>query len=159
MTKIPIYSIVAFSGEGKTTLLEKLIPELKSRGLRVAVIKHDAHGYDIDHKGKDSWRLNRAGADVTIVASEAKSAIIENRPVPVEALIEKITDVDIILTEGFKHGNWPKVAVHRRASGNPMPIPPEECLAIMTDDPFHTDTPCYALDDVSALADLLLENG
>ena len=135
MNNIPIYSVVAYSGTGKTTLLEKLIAELKSRGLRVAVIKHDAHEFDIDHEGKDSWRFTRAGADVTVVASESKAAIMENRPVSLEGLLDKITDVDVILAEGYKSGHWPKIAVKRAATGKPLPLPAEECFAIVTDDP------------------------
>lgn len=156
MNKIPIYSVVAFSGTGKTTLIEKLVVELKSRGLRVAVIKHDAHEFDIDHAGKDSWRFTRAGADVTVVLSGSKAAIMENRPVPLEKILEKITDVDIVLTEGYKSGALPKIALQRSATGNPLPIPPAECFAIMTDLPEYDGTHCFELDDVCGLADLLV---
>jgi len=158
MPNIPIYSVVAFSGTGKTTLLEKLVIELKSRGLRVAVIKHDAHEFDIDHEGKDSWRFANAGSDVTAVVSDSKAAIIENRRVPLDALISKITDVDIILTEGYKSGEWPKIALRRQASGNPLPLPPEECLAIVTDVPEYSRTPCFSFDDAQGLADFLIED-
>ena len=157
MSNIPIYSVVAYSGTGKTTLLEKLVPELKSRGLRLAVIKHDAHEFAIDHEGKDSWRLTQAGADVMIVASKNKAAIIENRPVPIETLLSRIDDVDIILTEGYKHGSWPKIAVRREGSGKPLPLPPEECCAIVSDVPEDTDKPCFGLEDVCGLADFLLD--
>ena len=153
---IPVFSIVAYSGTGKTTLLEKLIAELKSRGLRVAAVKHDAHEFDIDHEGKDSWRFSRAGADVTAITSESKAAIMENRHVGVEALLEKINDVDIILTEGYKHGAWPKVAIERCAAGKPLPIPAEDCLAIVSDVPQNTAKPCFGLDDVQGLADFLI---
>jgi len=156
MNNIPIYSVVAFSGTGKTTLLVKLVAELKSRGLRLAVIKHDAHEFDIDHEGKDSWRLTKAGADVTVVVSAGKAAIIENRPVPFETILSRINDVDIIFTEGYKHGSWPKIAVRRLDSGKPLPVPPEECFAIVTDVPEQTDTPCFGLDDVRDLADFIL---
>jgi len=155
MDKTPIYSIVAYSGTGKTTLLEKLIADLKSRGLRVAAIKHDAHEFEIDREGKDSWRFTRAGADVTIIASETKAATIENRPVPLETLLGRITDVDIILAEGYKSAPWPKIAVHRAASGNPLPLPADECYAIMTDMPLDTDTPCYDINDIQGLSDLI----
>jgi len=158
MSDVPIYSIVAFSGTGKTTLLEKLVSELKSRGLRLAVIKHDAHEFDIDHRGKDSWRFTNAGADVTVVISETKAAVMENRPVAIEAIIEKITDVDLIITEGYKLGPWPKIAVRREAAGKPFPIPPEECFAVVTDVPEQTDTPSFGLDDILGLADLILKN-
>ena len=158
MTNIPVYSIVAFSGTGKTTLLEKLITELKDRGLRVAVIKHDAHDFEIDREGKDSWRFTQAGADVTVVSSVKKTAIMENRPVPIETLIGRITDVDVILTEGFKQGAWPRIAIRRSASGRPLPIPAEECFAIVTDVPEHTDKPCFGLNDIPGLADIIISD-
>jgi len=156
MSDIPIYSIVAFSGTGKTTLLEKLVAELKDRGLRVAVIKHDAHDFDIDHEGKDSWRFSRAGADVTVIVSDNKAAVMENRRVSLEALLSKITDVDVILTEGFKHGVWPKIALRRGDTGKPLPLPAGECFAVVTDVPEDTDTPCCGLDGISGLADLII---
>ena len=156
MSSIPVYSIAAFSGEGKTTLIESLVAELKSRGLRVAVVKHDAHGFELDREGKDSWRFTRAGADVTALVSAGKAAIMENRPVPVEALIGRISDVDIILIEGYKYGKWPKIALHRSSSGNPLPVPAEECFAIVSDVPVIKGPPCLALDDVQGLADLIL---
>ena len=157
MNDIPVYSVVAYSGTGKTTLIEKLVEELKSRGLRVAVIKHDAHDFDIDHEGKDSWRFSRAGADVTVLVSSTKAAVIENRPVTLEALLNRITDVDIIITEGYKSGSMPKIAVQRNAAGMPLPVPPNECIAIMTDCQAHEGVPCFSLDDVSGLADFLMK--
>ena len=156
MNDIPVFSVIAYSGTGKTTLLEKLITELKMRGLRVAAVKHDAHDFDIDREGKDSWRFTRAGADVTIIASEAKTAIMENRAVKLEDILGRITDVDVILTEGYKSGAWPKIAVQRSAAGNPLPPEAEGCFAIVTDAPGQTTAPCFALDDVSGLADLIL---
>ena len=131
---IPIYSLVAYSNTGKTTFLEKLLPELTARGLRAAVFKHDAHEFQVDREGKDSWRMTRAGAAVTVVASETHSAFMENRYVPPETLIARITDVDIILTEGYKHGPWKKIAMSRRANGKPLPLLPEECFAVVTDE-------------------------
>jgi molybdopterin-guanine dinucleotide biosynthesis protein MobB len=153
---IPVYSFVAFSNTGKTTLLEKLVPELKRRGLRVAVVKHDAHEFEIDREGKDSWRMTRAGAAVTAVASATKAVLMENRFIPIEELIDRIRDVDIILTEGWKHGPWPKIALQRGETGKPLPLPPEDCLAIVTDVPQETKTPCLGFDDIGPLADILL---
>ena len=155
MNNVPIFSVVAYSGTGKTTLIEKLVFELKSRGLRVAVIKHDAHEFDIDHEGKDSWRFTRAGADVTVVVSETKAAVIESRPVPLETILGKITDVDIIITEGYKSGALPKIAVQRCATGKPLPLPAAECFAIVTDGAEYPGVPCFGLDDARGLADLL----
>jgi len=158
MNSIPIYSVVAFSGTGKTTLLEKLIADLKSRGLRVAVIKHDAHEFTIDHEGKDSWRFSNAGADVTLVVSENKAAIVENRHVPLQTLLGRISDVDIILTEGYKSGEWPKIAIQRSEAGKPLPLPAEECFAIVSDVPVESPVPCFGLDDIKSLADLIMDH-
>ena len=186
MKNIPVFSVVAFSGTGKTTLIEKLVRELKQRGLRVAVVKHDAHEFEIDREGKDSWRFTKAGADVTAIVSATKAAIMENRAVTIEALLEKITDVDIIITEGYKAGPWPKIAVMRAATGKPLPIPMEDCIAVITDVPREdiessatyeaagesqismsgalvntvrttTNKPLLALADTTGLADLLQE--
>jgi molybdopterin-guanine dinucleotide biosynthesis protein MobB len=158
MEKPVIYSVVAYSGTGKTTMLEKLIPELKRRGLRVAVLKHDAHEFEVDREGKDSWRMTRAGADISAVASDTHAAIMENRPVPTEELLARLQNVDVILTEGYKHGHWPKIALLRAATGKPLPAPAEECLAIMTDVTLDTQTPCFGLDDVSALAEFIIRD-
>ena len=158
MNSIPIYSVVAFSGTGKTTLLEKLVAELKSRGLRVAVIKHDAHEFEIDHEGKDSWRFTRAGAEVTAVVSGSKAVIIENRQVSLETLLGRITDVDLIFTEGYKHGEWPKIAVRRLDSGKPLPVSPDKCFAVVSDVPEDTDTPCFGLEDIRGLADFIIQS-
>ena len=157
MNNIPVYSVVAYSGTGKTTLLEKLIPELKARGLRVAVLKHDAHDFDIDHRGKDSWRMTKAGADVTVIASDTKAAIMENRTISVEALMDKITDVDLLITEGYKHGNWNKIAVYRKASGKPLALKSEECFVIMSDTPINGEN-ILELNDTTGLADLILSD-
>jgi molybdopterin-guanine dinucleotide biosynthesis protein MobB len=181
LNSIPIYSVVAYSGTGKTTLIEKLVAELKARGFRTAVIKHDAHEFDIDHEGKDSWRFTRAGADVTVVASESKAAVMENRPVSLDALLGMITDVDVILTEGYKSGAWPKIAMMRSATGKPLPIPADECFAVVTDAEEYlasgemgastdtrassetgasaeTPTPRFALDDARGLANLIIRD-
>lgn len=153
----PVVSFVAWSGTGKTTYLEKLVAELKSRGLRVAVLKHDAHEFEVDKPGKDSWRFTQAGADVTIVASATHAAILENRPVSAEELAARVTGVDLILTEGYKHGPWPKVGVNRAATGKGLPLPAEECLAVVTDAPPDTNTPCFPLDDPAPMAEFLIQ--
>ncbi len=154
---VPVFSFVAFSGTGKTTFLEKLIPELKARGLRVAVYKHDAHEFEIDKKGKDSWRFTAAGADVTVISSNTKAAVMENRYVSPEELVAGLHDVDIIITEGYKAGPWPKIAMRRRESGNDFPIPPEECIAVITDEPEPRAKRSFGLHMVSEVADFLKE--
>ena len=155
--EIPVYSIVAYSNTGKTTMLEKLIPELAGRGLRTAVIKHDAHEFDIDKPGKDSWRLTQAGAAVTVVASATKAAIMENRFIPIDELIARISDVDIILTEGYKHGPWPKIALRRGANNKPLPVEPDDCLVVLSDVPLEAaHAPVLGLNDIAKLADIIV---
>ena len=157
MEKIPILSVVAYSGTGKTTLLEKLIPELKQRGLRLCVMKHDAHDFDVDREGKDSWRMTHAGADVTVLTNGQHAVLFENRPVSDAALLAQVRDVDLILTEGYKHGAWKKIALYRAAVGKPFPCAEEECIAIVTDTPRETRVPCLGFDETGALADLICE--
>ena len=155
---IPVYSFIAKSGTGKTTLIEKLIPELKSRGLRVAVMKHDAHEFDVDKPGKDSWRMTRAGADVTVIASATHSAVMENRPVPADELLKGIRDVDVILTEGYQQGPWKKIGVNRAASGNALPVLADSYIAVVTDADVDVPAPRIGLDDVKALADFIVSD-
>lgn len=157
MGNIPIVSFVAFSNTGKTTFIEKLIPELKARGISVAVLKHDAHEFDIDKEGKDSWRMTRAGAAVTVITSATKAAIMENRPVPAQELLDRIKDVDLIITEGYKDGSWPKIAMARAANGKPLPVPPEDCIAIITDIPTEASVPVFALEDYAAVSTFIIE--
>lgn len=152
----PVFSIVAYSGTGKTTFLEKLIAELKRRGLRLGVIKHDAHKFEIDREGKDTWRFSEAGADVVAISSHEKTAIIEQRDLSLGEVISRIKDVDLILTEGYKHGGMPKIAVYRAASGNPLPAEADTFFAIVTDSAFETKTPCFGLDDAAGVAELII---
>ena len=155
---IPVYSFIAKSGTGKTTLIEKLIPELKSRGLRVAVMKHDAHEFDVDKPGKDSWRMTHAGADVTVIASATHSAVMENRPVPADELLKGIRDVDVILTEGYQQGPWKKIGVHRAASGNVLPVISDRYIAVVADGDVDVPAPHIRLDDVKSLADFIISD-
>lgn len=158
MRKIPVYSVTAYSGTGKTTLLEKLIPELKKHGLRVAVLKHDAHDFEIDKEGKDSRRMTDAGADISAVTSASKTAIIETGYIPAEEIIAGFKKVDIVLTEGYKHEAWPKIALFRKEAGEPLSVEPGECFAIMTDTPIETDRPCLDINDAGGLALMLIDD-
>jgi molybdopterin-guanine dinucleotide biosynthesis protein MobB len=159
-TEIPVYSVVAYSGVGKTTLLERLIPVLKRRGLRVAAVKHDAHGFELDREGKDTWRLTRAGADVTAIVSESAAAVMDNRPLSFDDVLERVTGVDIILTEGYRHGGCRKIALLREDSGKPLAIAPEECFVIMSDAPIQAPqgVKILRLGDAETLAELLAED-
>jgi len=152
---IPTYALVAYSGSGKTTFLEKLIPALKRRGLRVAVIKHDGHDFQLDKEGKDSWRITQAGADVTAIVSKTHAAIMENRPVPFDEIVERIKDVDLRIIEGGKHEGWKKIMLYRTAAGKPMAAEPGDCFAVVTDAEISGGVPVFRLDDADGLAELI----
>ena len=156
---IPIVSVVGKSGVGKTTFLEKLIAELKRRGHRVATVKHDVHGFEIDQPGKDSWRLAQAGSDSVVIASPQRLALIKHLDgeMPLGEIIALLTDVDIILTEGYKRGDAPKIEVARRGRGGELLCTPDELVAIVSDQPFDLDVPQFGLDDAAGIVDLLKE--
>lgn len=153
----PVLSFTAYSNTGKTTYLEKLLPCLKAAGLRVAVIKHDGHDFQADTEGKDSWRFAKPVADVVAVASLGrKFALFQYSPVNLDDIITHITGVDLIITEGYKYGSFPKVALFRSDSGKGLSVPAEECLAIVGDYPEQVSCPIFPLDDPAPLADHLL---
>lgn len=154
-TDIPIVSFVAYSGTGKTTFLERLIQKLKVRGLKIAIVKHDGHRFEIDHEGKDSDRFTKAGADVTGLISSEKAVLMENRQTDPEEFLKKIDGVDLILTEGFKQGPWPKIMLHRKGTGKPMPLLPEECLAVISDVEILDCKNVFPLEEIEKTADFL----
>ena len=160
----PVVSIVAKSGTGKTTLLEKLIGELKRRGYRVGAVKHDAHKFDIDREGKDSWRLTHAGADTMLITSPAKVALVkQNRdgrePPLLEAIAAYCGDLDIVLTEGFKKSSMPKIEVHRRERSERLLCRDEEhdsqLIAVASDTDLQLDVPVYDINDTVGLCDFI----
>jgi molybdopterin-guanine dinucleotide biosynthesis protein B len=153
----PVVSIVGKSKSGKTTLMEKLIGELKSRGYRVATIKHTQQKLTFDEPGKDSWRHTQAGSEATLISSPDKTVLI--KPVTDDLSLEQIAlllgeDYDIILTEGFRRGDAPKIEVHRQQAGPPL-ASLRKLIAIATDEPLETKTRQFSLEDVKGLADLL----
>jgi len=157
-------SVVAKSGTGKTTLLEKVIARLKERGYRVGVIKHDAHCFDIDHPGKDSHRLTSAGADTMLIASHEKLALVKKHdasPSIEELLATYFSDVDIVLTEGFKQSSMPKIELHRQERSTTLICRGVEhdptLLAVASDEPLELDVPVLNLNDVGAIADFIEE--
>ncbi len=151
----PVYSLVGWSDSGKTTILEKLVPELKKRGLTVAVVKHEGHEFDMDIPGKDTWRMTQAGADVTAIVSETHAAILENRPLTLEETVSRIQDVDIVLTEGGKEGPFPKIGVVREKG---LPPVKGKYILVMSDEPVVTDVPVLHLWDIKGLADRLIKD-
>ena len=144
----------AFSGTGKTTLIEKLVHRFKQEGLRVAVVKHDAHDFEMDKPGKDSWRFQQAGADITILSSKTKTAMIEQRPRSLRDNLSMVHDVDLVLVEGYKSEPLPRIGLCRKASGKGLPGQPGDYLALATDDESLTGAgvPCFPLYDVEGLA-------
>ena len=129
--------ILAVSGvknSGKTTLITKLLPELKKRGLQVAVIKHDGHDFEADVPGTDSWKYAQAGADGTCVFSAKKYMVVKYAPAPsVEELVGAFPEVDVILLEGFKYSEYPKIEVIRKGNSSESVCDPKYLLGIVTD--------------------------
>lgn len=157
-------SFVAKSGTGKTTLLEKVIVRLKERGYRVGVVKHDAHRFDIDHPGKDSHRLTAAGADTMLISSPEKLAMVKKHAAspPIEELLSTyFTDVDIVLTEGFKKSSMPKIELHRRERSTTLLCRGEEhdptLVAVVSDTSLELDVPVLDLNDAAEVADFLVD--
>ncbi|MGI6119788.1 MAG: molybdopterin-guanine dinucleotide biosynthesis protein B [Desulfosporosinus sp.] len=159
-SQIPVISIVSGkSNSGKTTLLEKIIREAKRRGWRVAVLKHDVHGFEMDQPGKDTWRHAQAGADVVAISSPYRIAILESvsGEQSLEEVIARIQGVDVIFTEGYKFGNKPKIEVFRSEIHQELFSKPEELIAIASDVFFDNGIPCFDLDDVHGICDLIAE--
>ncbi len=154
---IQVISLVGKSNVGKTTMMEKLLREIKKRGWKVATIKHDTHGFDIDKPGKDTWRHAEAGADTVVISSPTKFAMISKveQELTLDEVAGQITGVDIIITEGYKRGNKPKIEVFRSGVYAELLCEPEELIAIASDVTFDLGVPCYGLDDAPGLVDLL----
>lgn len=153
-----IISLVGKSSSGKTTLLEKLIIELKRRGSKVAIVKHSHHADDLDTAKKDTWRFTQAGAELSAINSLDHLAIFRHMdhffdPQEISSFI--LWDYDIILTEGFKGSPYPKIEVHRAAQGKELLTDAQLLLAVVTDEPLDVKVPQYSHDDIAGLADLI----
>jgi molybdopterin-guanine dinucleotide biosynthesis protein MobB len=154
-------SFVGNSGAGKTTVLEKVVRELKARGYRVAVIKHAHHDFQIDHEGKDSWRFAQAGSDCVVISSPAKVAMVQQsasgREPPLDELVDLVADrVDIVLTEGFRGSGKPQVLVARGALGLDLELEQGEHLAVVSDQPSDAGAPHFDFAAVPQFTDFLL---
>ncbi|GAB3480103.1 molybdopterin-guanine dinucleotide biosynthesis protein B [Polaromonas eurypsychrophila] len=163
-----VVAFAGYSGSGKTTLVESLIPALKLRGLRVSIVKHAHHKFDIDHPGKDTWRHRQAGAFEVVVASDSRLALMREFEKPasltVHHLIAELYDgVDWVLVEGFKSSDLLKVEVWRAESGKPVRYPDDDfVVAIATDSPAQlpqtTLRPVLDLNNAEAVAQWLIDN-
>ncbi len=156
----PIISVVGASGSGKTTFLEKLIPEFIRRGLKVGTVKHYPHKFELDRQGKDSWRHKQAGAATAILSSPSHIGMVmdvdhDHHP---DELTPLLSSVDIILTEGYKNSETPKLEVFRpEICSKPILKDDKNLLALVSDTPFDLDFPRFSTDDVVGLADFLIE--
>ncbi len=156
-----VIGLAGWSGAGKTTLITKVIPVLKGRGLKVATVKHAHHEFDLDRPGKDSWLHREAGASEVAVVSSRRWALIhelngEPEP-PLADILAKLSPVDLVIIEGFKRHAHPKLEIYRANVGKPLIYPEDDCIvAIATDAPLpQVQLPVLMLDDVEAIASVL----
>jgi molybdopterin-guanine dinucleotide biosynthesis protein B len=164
-----VVGFAGFSGSGKTTLVERLIPALKMRGLRVSVVKHAHHKFDIDHPGKDTWRHREAGAFEVVVASDRRLALMREFEHPAQLSVHHLIaelygGVDWVLVEGFKHSDLLKIEVWRADVGKPVCYPDDPFVAaVATDSPTRlpepTLRPVLDLNDPDGIAQWLVDNG
>lgn len=159
-TNIPILSFAAKSGTGKTTYLEKLLPLLKKEHIKLAVLKHDAHGFEMDKPGKDSYRLTQAGADHMILTCQDKTAAIFTHPQEdpeLSFLLSKVQGVDLIITEGYKLQDMPKLELLRAGYNEVLHSNQENLLGVICDFPFETQLPVFPLNEPEALVPFILD--
>ncbi|RLB46624.1 MAG: molybdopterin-guanine dinucleotide biosynthesis protein B [Deltaproteobacteria bacterium] len=155
----PIVSVVARSNTGKTTLLEGLLPALKEAGLRVAVVKHHHHTSSFDTPGKDTFRLAEAGADLVVGVSPVQVATFsrETGSDDLDSVIARhCAGYDLVITEGYKRGDYPKIEVHRAERSTELLCDFGEILALVTDTDWATNVPQFSLDDADGLAAFLV---
>ncbi|MBI4236265.1 MAG: molybdopterin-guanine dinucleotide biosynthesis protein B [Chloroflexi bacterium] len=155
-------AVVCFVGRskaGKTTLLERLLPEMARRGYRVVAVKHTPHAHELDAVGKDSWRLRQAGAAVTVACTPEQVVEVRTtvRPTSLEDLVARYGEYDLLLAEGFMQSPHPKVEVLRHAVGLELRAPEGERIAIVSDAPVVASCHRFSFDETTALADFLEE--
>ena len=155
-------SVVGSSGTGKTTILEKLIRELTGRGFRVGTIKHHPHdSIEIDRPGKDSWRHKAAGATVSAIATPTKIGVVmdADHDYGVNELLPFLQNVDLVITEGYKRADTPKIEVFRRAVNDRLLCRNDDRLiAVVSDTPLEGGLPRFKPDDIAGLADLVVSH-
>ena len=154
-TPPPVISLVGRSDSGKTTFLEKLVPALVARGLTVGTIKHDVHGFDIDHPGKDSWRHKRSGAAATIISSPARLALIKDtdHDHALDELVPYFAGYDLVLSEGYKRESKPKIEIYRpEAHPEPLCRNDPNLIALVSDADVNLGVPRFGLNDAEGVA-------
>ncbi|MEK6188357.1 bifunctional molybdopterin-guanine dinucleotide biosynthesis adaptor protein MobB/molybdopterin molybdotransferase MoeA [Vibrio cholerae] len=160
---LPLLGFAAYSGTGKTTLLEALLPKLTATGLRIGLLKHAHHDFDVDKPGKDSYRLRKAGASQMLIASRNRHALMTETP-DAEAEFDYLLTrfdaekLDVILVEGCKNIAFPKIELHRAEVGKPWLYPHDKnIIAIAADETVATDLPQMHINDLDAIADFVLD--
>lgn len=158
-----VFGFAGYSGSGKTTLIEQLIPRLTQRGLRVSLMKHAHHAFDIDRPGKDSWRHREAGASEVMITSGQRWVLmheLRGEPEPDMAMqLQRFSPCDLILVEGYKRAAIPKIEVHRPATGRSLIHPGDaDIVAVAADGPVQTALPVLDLNDYDAVASFIVHH-
>jgi molybdopterin-guanine dinucleotide biosynthesis protein B len=157
-----ILGIAGYSGSGKTTLIERVIPLLVAEGLRVSLIKHAHHEFDVDQPGKDSWRHRHAGCTEVLVSSSERWALMHELRGAAEPTLQEqlrqFSPCDLVIIEGYKKEPFPKLEVHRRAGHTPLLYPEDtHVVAIATDEPLDTELPQIDVEDPAAVARFIMQ--
>jgi molybdopterin-guanine dinucleotide biosynthesis protein B len=155
-----VIGLAGWSGAGKTTLLARVIPHLREQGLRVSVIKHAHHKFDVDTPGKDSWRHRQAGAEEVLVSSAMRWALMHElrgaREPRLPELLAKLSRVDLVIVEGYKSEPHRKIEVYRVGNGKPLLFPHDPAIAgVVSDIAIETALPAAHLDDVPSVAAMM----
>ncbi|MEO0666339.1 MAG: molybdopterin-guanine dinucleotide biosynthesis protein B [Pseudomonadota bacterium] len=156
-----LYGVVGWKNAGKTGLMERLVAEITSRGHSVSTVKHAHHSFDVDHPGKDSYRHRAAGAHEVLLASRQRVALMQElrgaEEPSLDALLARLSPVDLVLVEGYKRDAHPKVEAHRAVTGNPLIAPDDPTVrAVASDTALRLDRPVFDLNDTAAIADFIL---
>ena len=157
-----IFGFAGWSGSGKTTLIERVIPRFVRAGLRVSLIKHAHHRFDVDHAGKDSYRVREAGCSEVLVTSGQRWALMHEMRGETEGTLEdqiaRMSPCDLLLIEGYKYYPLPKLEIHREANGKPLLYPEDEYIvALATDTPVQSALPQFSLADYDGIAAFVLD--
>ena len=157
-----VFGLAGWSGSGKTTLMTRLIPALIRRGVTVSTLKHAHHDFDIDQEGKDSRRHREAGAQEVLIASDRRWALMHElrgtREPTMDELLRRLSPVDLVIIEGYKRGDHPKLEVFRKSVGKPLLAPEDETIVAIASDAPVADLalPYFALEDAAAIASFII---
>lgn len=157
-----IFGVVGWKNAGKTGLMERLIADITARGFSVSTVKHAHHSFDVDHPGRDSYRHRDAGAREVLLASANRWALMAelrgDKEPDLAELLARLSPVDLVLIEGYKRDDHPKIEAHRAVSGNPLIAPGDQTVvAVASDTKLVLDRPVFELDDTKSIADFILK--